>query len=688
MSYLLLDFKTNEEFKTSKDGEVIYFDSEGQPILYLPEFNRIHLFVGQNNSGKSKFLRGLLKHPSYSKTKTAFPYLYTKVSNELQKLSDTIKKNNTKPHFRWAGFPNEYTNLLSQKFPLFSSTGVFETLETAAQIVKQLSQDVTKISQLKPRAIIAFLKFLIQAKNRMAPPHSDISVNIDGFSFYYGVGVTLVISNHSDELQALIDSLENLSNIEISTLSVSQKIFIPTLRSTHSIYRNNIASPQKEYDDIFKTSVFTNYNFDRETQIEKQKINIHTGLNLYNEIKEKRNGSDKDVDAHEAFVEFIRNHFFSNYARLSIIPVINNQDRLQNITVRFGDETGKPIHFLGDGINSLINILYPIFTAPDDAWIFIEEPELHLHPGLQRIFINELISNELLKKKNLTFFITTHSNHILDISSDVKSVSIYTFSKLKENHHKFQVVKSGDVSILSELGVQNSSVYLSNCTIWVEGITDRIYLSKYLECFIKEKQKIGHKVKEFDEDLHYAFFLYGGSNIVHYIFKEETTQLQREQEEEIQKIRAKFLSNRILLIADEDKGKEKRHELFSNQQGDYFLYEKLKVREIENLLSAEFLLANLHLVTKSISKANIANIKFHATKLKSDYLAEYIISCATEAGIAFPKSFKAESGTVNPLTYKKLLAEVAHRNMTWELMTKEAQELAERVYTFIELNNS
>ncbi len=43
-----------------------------------------------------------------------------------------------------------------------------------------------------------------------------------------------------------------------------------------------------------------------------------------------------------------------------------------------------------------------------------------------------------------------------------------------------------DRDLLASLGVKPSSVYLANCTIWVEGITDRLYITKYMEKYLVE----------------------------------------------------------------------------------------------------------------------------------------------------------------------------------------------------------
>ncbi|WP_165760255.1 ATP-dependent nuclease, partial [Niastella populi] len=152
------------------------------------------------------------------------------------------------------------------------------------------------------------------------------------------------------------------------------------------------------------------------------------------------------------------------------------------VNVKIGEHE-EPIYNLGDGIQSIIILTYPLFFNQDkNLKVFIEEPELHLHPGYQRILFETFLRPEF---KHFEYFITTHSNHFLDLTLEKNSISVYAFEQIKNNTEKpdFSIinVENSDTSVLSLLGVNNSSVFLTNCTIWVEGITDRIYIRKYLQ---------------------------------------------------------------------------------------------------------------------------------------------------------------------------------------------------------------
>ena len=119
------------------------------------------------------------------------------------------------------------------------------------------------------------------------------------------------------------------------------------------------------------------------------------------------------------------------------------------LTIKIGDEKERPIYDLGEGIQSIILITLPLFLYLDiskiqntNVLVFIEEPEIGLHPSLQRILLETLLDQRF---ENYQFFFTTHSNHFIDRQFKNKDVSIYSFDKHVENeessNNKFIVEK-------------------------------------------------------------------------------------------------------------------------------------------------------------------------------------------------------------------------------------------------------
>jgi hypothetical protein len=184
----------------------------------------------------------------------------------------------------------------------------------------------------------------------------------------------------------------------------------------------------------------------------------------------------------------------------------------------------------------------------------------------------------------LRYFINTHSNHLLDISIDQKDISVFSFEKIvkaeAESESKFIVRNSnaGDNQLLRNLGVNNSSVFLANSTLWVEGVSDRNYIKAFLKAYTNYYKK---DKREFREDIDFAFLHYAGSNLVHYDFVDDKQDIKED-------IAAFSLSNRIFLISDTDNPKQKKHKDFKEiaKQKENFEYSTTEnCREIENVLS-------------------------------------------------------------------------------------------------------
>lgn len=320
-------------------------------------------------------------------------------------------------------------------------------------------------------------------------------------------------------------------------------------------------------------------------------------------------------------------------------------------------------------------MLFSIFKHKDeDAVFFIEEPELYLHPGLLRKFI-EVINLDMFNKTQ--YFITTHSNVVLDTSADANiNMSIFKFKKLKDKSNNRQETftveqcNNGDASLLNELGVRNSSVFLSNCSVWVEGITDRLYLKHYLKLYT---DKYPEK-KRFRENLDYTFIEYGGGNLVHFNF---------DPEDSSDTINAKYINNKIFLIADNDnsrpnsKKEQRKAHLKEVLNGNFY---ELPVMEVENLITQETLKEVL--ISQNKGKEDVIRQKLNKErKFQNKKLGRFIDECFGDE----LRKYSAESGTIN--NKLEFCKKVIEKTTEYEQLSPEAKELTEKIYNFMEQNN-
>lgn len=178
------------------------------------------------------------------------------------------------------------------------------------------------------------------------------------------------------------------------------------------------------------------------------------------------------------------------------------------------ESTGNrfPLSTCGSGLKTILLVLLMIHCIPaingtDKKYVYgFEELENNLHPALQRRLIKYLV--EYANAHETQFYLTSHSNVVINEISKCKEVSIYhvekedTFSKIS----KIDGLKA-NTELLNDLGVKASDILQSNGIIWVEGPSDRIYIEKWLHIFCGN---------EYEEGSHYQYLYYGGRLLKHY----------------------------------------------------------------------------------------------------------------------------------------------------------------------------
>jgi len=152
------------------------------------------------------------------------------------------------------------------------------------------------------------------------------------------------------------------------------------------------------------------------------------------------------------------------------------------------EEKGRiPLSESGSGLKTILMVLVYTILIPKiemksiDNYIFMfEELENNLHPSLQRRLLKYI---EELTKKKAIFFLTTHSNVMLDNFQNNDEINI--LHVIKNEEKSVQIINSSNKiqknSILNDLGLKASDLLQSNGIIWVEGPSDRIYINKWIE---------------------------------------------------------------------------------------------------------------------------------------------------------------------------------------------------------------
>lgn len=435
---------------------------------------------------------------------------------------------------------------------------------------------------------------------------------------------------------------------------------------------------------------------------------IFTGLTLYANLRRRllaRTQAERNTV--RDYEIFLSQHFFPGQD-ITLIPVEEGNNDV--VHIRIGDNDERPIYDLGDGMQSLIISTYPIITETEKGSLFfLEEPDLCMHPSLQRTFLEVLKTYH--RKMGHQFFITTHSNHLLDLLEDNELVSIFSFSEIADQtlppvdssqadstanlqsskpKPSFRIRPSylRDRQTLLELGVRPSATYLANATIWVEGVSDCAYLRAYMEAFINylnirgndwgkngiNGKSLAQRLEEYKEDRHYAFVEYSGANLTHYSFKMGSHDNGQAEVGPDIVTSVPNLCARAIVITDGDitkASKGDRWMRFAKQLDERFVI--LPCKEIENLIPEILMRIQVSRDYGHIDVKDLDKIKYTGYRTPKKGVGTYLSTFKS-----FKANYAASSGTLNP--YRKDAWASNQKGIPWLLrqeLKKERQELNE-----------
>lgn len=604
-----------------------FYDTQNK-LCAINDLSRLNVFIGPNNSGKSRLLRTLFATDDliFASRWPMNDELRLRVNNYRKALAAVREQ---------TGARDQLLKTLDQAFaPFQKAGGARQTAPTP----------ITKIA----------LQEAIQT-------HSSIDRD-PGWK-----ELPAELKQAPNQVIQLVGQLakENLQRPKVNFT----RVYIPALRGLRSLESTSDVYGKRTVRDYFKNDARFTRQFDQTGDSILESSTVFTGLQLFDEVRKHLLGTSDRREKIAAFQNYLASHFFDG-RKVTLIP--REGDDVLHVTI--GNEKEQPIYNLGDGIQQLIILTLPLFLHRDkNLLLFVEEPELYLHPGMQRAFIDVVLS-DLDSCRQV--FVATHAHQFLDITIDRTRCSVFKFTKLldseapdAEARFRVEQASNDDFSLLQMLGVRNSSLLLSNCTIWVEGITDRLYLRRYFELFQEDQNKqTGNS--PFLEDLHYSFVEYSGSTITHWSFLDDKSGINVDR-----------VCSRLFLIADRDENKEERHKQLSEALGDRFY--RLNCREIENLLTPRVISA----VVRSYEVEDVQLQSFAQADYESEYLGTFIdTKVFKDESTRKRKSYADKSGTTKdkPEFCRRAISEIKGI----EDVSVEAKELCRKLYEFIHEHNA
>ncbi|MEZ4445755.1 MAG: AAA family ATPase [Polyangiaceae bacterium] len=179
-----------------------------------------------------------------------------------------------------------------------------------------------------------------------------------------------------------------------------------------------------------------------------------------------------------------------------------------DLHVAIDSAPARAIRHLGAGVQEVASIARTLVKF-DGGLLLYEEPELHLHPRIQRRLMAEVARRCL--EGGWQAVVTTHSPHVLDLDGHDGTASY----AVVRSHDRTRILESAEMeerrAAVEALGARPSSLLQANTVLWVEGPSDAVYLRYFLERASALRAGARHP----NEYLDYTFAFFGGALLRH-----------------------------------------------------------------------------------------------------------------------------------------------------------------------------
>ncbi len=213
-------------------------------------------------------------------------------------------------------------------------------------------------------------------------------------------------------------------------------------------------------------------------QIEAKNFSAVNSLDILYAIKYYafRNQRNLTRKSYNSIIQEIL-HYFPEVEKVS-------SDRTENdLATLTYKEYGKyhDILYSGTGLKHFIDVLVKTIISNANV-VLIDEPELGLHPDLQRQFIEYLY--KFADEKNIQFFMATHSPVLLNYADIINYYKIENRNGVRKS---FRIEPDSIHTLMNDLGLRPSDIFNQDICVLVEGADDVVFFQHVIRTLYKEE---------------------------------------------------------------------------------------------------------------------------------------------------------------------------------------------------------